>query len=86
MKCNLKGLLKMKMQGGETTKLKEVLYVPQYVKNLLGVSRLVSKRATMGDTQDKKTINKNDIRIILYTRKGKNTSMIFYLKTKCYVP
>ena len=32
MKCELEGLASMKIQGGETVKLNEVLYVPQAVK------------------------------------------------------
>ena len=66
-------------------KLTKVLCVPQAVKNLLIVSRIVSKGSTMGDTQYKTTINKNGVSMILDTRKGKNTSIIFYLKTKYYV-
>ena len=66
--------------------LTEVLYVPQSVKNLLSVSRLVSKGVTMGDTQDKMTIKKNGVSMILDEIKGKNVSMMFYLKAKHYVP
>ena len=54
MKCELKVSLKMKMQYGQTVKLTKVLYVPQAVKNILRVLRLVSKGATIGATQDKK--------------------------------
>ena len=43
MKCELKGSVNMKLQGGQTVKLTKVLYLPQAVKNLLGVSRRVSK-------------------------------------------
>ena len=66
-------------------KLTKVLCVPQAVKNLLIVSRIVSKGSTMGYTQYKRTINKNGVSMILDTRKGKNTSIMFYLKTKYYV-
>ena len=34
-------------------KFTEILYTPQAVKNLLIVSRIVSKGAMMGDTKDK---------------------------------
>ena len=40
----------------------------------------------MGDTQDKMIIKKNGVIMILYARKVNNTSMIFYLKMKQYVP
>ena len=48
----------MKLQGGETVKMDEFLYVPQYVKNLLIFSSLVTKSGTMGDTNYKTKINK----------------------------
>ena len=53
-------------------KLNKVLYVPQSVNNLLVASRLASKGYTMGATQEKMTIKKNDVSMILYTRKGEN--------------
>ena len=62
--------------------LAKVLYVTQPTKNLLSASRLVSKGVTMGDTQDKTTINKNGVSMILDEIKGKNTCMMIYLKTK----
>ena len=67
MKYNLKGLVNMKIKGGEKVKLTKVLYVPQAVNNLLSVSRLVSKVATMGDTKDKTTINKNGVSMVRMT-------------------
>ena len=70
MKCELKGSVKMKTQDGQTVKLTGVLYVPQAVKNLLSVSRLISKGATMGTTQDKTIIKKNDVSMILDAMKG----------------
>ena len=51
--------------GGETVKITEVVYITQSVKDLLSISRPVSKGATMGATQDKKTINKNGVIMIL---------------------
>ena len=39
MKCELKGTVNMNLQGGETVKLTEVLYVPQAVKNILSIYR-----------------------------------------------
>ena len=56
MKCKLKGLIKMMMEGSETVKLIKVLFVPQAVKNLLRVSSLVSNGSTMEATQDRTTI------------------------------
>ena len=61
MKCNLKGSVNMKLQDGQMAKLTKVLYVPQAVKNLLTVSQLVSKGATIGATKDKMIINKNGV-------------------------
>ena len=52
MKCDLKGSVNMKMQGGEMVNLIEFLYIPQAVKNLLIVSRIVSKGDTSRGTQD----------------------------------
>ena len=86
MKCKLKGYLNVKLQDGQTVKFTKVLYMPQAVKNILVVSRLVSKGATMGATQDKMIIKKNGVIIVLYARKGQNKSMMFYLKAKRYAP
>ena len=47
IKCEIKGSINMKLQDGKTLKLTEVLYVTQDMKNILSVSRLVSKGATM---------------------------------------
>ena len=58
IKCELKGYVNIKFQDGKTVKLTKVLYVTQAVKNLLIVSRVVSKGANMGATQDKITIKK----------------------------
>ena len=52
-------------------KLNKVLYVTQAVKNILSVSRLISKGATMGATQDKTIIKKNGLSITLDARNGK---------------
>ena len=49
-----------------------VLYVPEAVKNILIILKLVSKRATIGATQDKMTTKKNVVNIIIGARKGKN--------------
>ena len=43
------------MQGGETMKIAKLLYMPQSFRNLLRVSRLVSKGVTMGATQETMT-------------------------------
>ena len=50
MKCKIKGSINTKFQYGKMVKLTEVLYIPQAVKNLLRISRLVSKGATVGAT------------------------------------
>ena len=49
----------MKPQVGETFKFNDVLYIPQSVKNLLNVSRIVAKGADMEDTKDKMYIKTN---------------------------
>ena len=69
MKCELKGKVNMKLQVGKMIMLTEVLYIPQSVKNILSVSRLVQKESAMGDTKDKTTINQNDANMILDARK-----------------
>ena len=47
MEYKLKGYVNMKFKDVQTVKLTKILYVPQAVKNLLSVSRLVSKGATI---------------------------------------
>ena len=74
------------MQGGETVKLNEVLYVPQALKNILSVSRLVSKVSKMGSTKDNTTIKKEGVSMKLYERKGINESTVFHLKVERYPP
>ena len=64
----------------------KVLYVPQSVKNLLSISRIVSKGATIGDTKDKMTIKKNDINMILDERKVIHESIMVNLKEKRFAP
>ena len=86
MKCELKGSVKMKLQYGQTVKLTEVLYVPQAVKNMLSVSRLVAKGVIMRFTQGKMTTKKNGMSMTLDARKGQNKSMMFYLKANRYDP
>ena len=44
---DLKVPVNMKVQGGETVELTDILYIPRAVKNILIVLRLVSKGATM---------------------------------------
>ena len=53
MKYKINGSINMNFQYGQTVKLTEVLYVPQAAENVLSASRLVSKDATMGATQEK---------------------------------
>ena len=71
MKSELKGSVNMNLKRGETVKLKKSPYVPQSVNNILIVSRLALKGATKGDTQEKTTIKKNGVNIILDSIKGK---------------
>ena len=81
-KCKLKGSLNIKLKDGQMVKLAEVLYVSQAVKKLLSVSKIVSKGATMGATQEKMTTKKNGVSMTLETRKGQKMSMMFYLKER----
>ena len=76
----------MKLQDGQTVKLTKVLYVPQAVKNILSVSRLVLKGSTMGDTQYKIIIKKNGVSINLDASKGQNKGMMFYFKANIFAP
>ena len=76
----------MKFQYGQKVKLTKVLYVPQAVKNLLSVSRLVPKGTKMGANQDKITIKKNGVSVIVDASKGQNKIMMFCLKAKRYEP
>ena len=86
MKCELKGSVNMKLQYGKTAKLTEVVYVTQALKNQLSVSRLVSKGAKMGATQEKMIINKNGVSMNLDKRKVQKKIMIFNFKEKVYPP
>ena len=86
MKCELKGTVNMKLQGGKTLQLNSVLYATQSVKNIMSVLRIIPKGATTGATKDKITIKKNGVNMILDTRKGKNESTMFYLKANRYYP
>ena len=76
----------MKMKSEEMVNNIKVLYLPQAVKNILIISRLVSRGYTSRATQDKTTIKKNGVSMIQDTRKVKNERMMFYLKEKRYVP
>ena len=62
----------------------EVLYLPQEVKNILSVSRLISKGAMMGATKNKTTFKKGSVSITLYEKTLINESTIFYFKEKRY--
>ena len=84
MKCELKGSVNMKSQDGKMVNITKVMYVTQAVKTLLRISRLVSKGAMMGATQDIMTTKKNGVSVILDARKIQNRSMMFYLKAKRY--
>ena len=76
----------MNLQVGGKFKLTEVLYVPQAVKNILIISRIVSKGSKMGANKDKMNINKYGVSTTLDARKGINESAMFYLKMKIYAP
>ena len=82
IECDLKKSVNMKFKDVQTVKLTKILYVPQAVKNLLSVSRLVPKGSTMGATQEKITIDKNGVSAILDARKVQKKSMMFYFKAK----
>ena len=74
----------MKFQYKQTVKFNKVLYVLRTVKNLLRVSRLMLKGATMGANQYKITTKKNGGCVIFDARKGQNKIIMFYLKAKRY--
>ena len=69
MKCDKETTLNMNLQGRATVKLTEVLYVPQAVNNILSVSMIILKRATMGATKDKMTIKEGGVNMALDARK-----------------
>ena len=69
MKCDLNGIVNKKLQGRETTRFTEVLYVPQAVKNILSILRILSKVAIIGATKYKITIKENGVNMILDARK-----------------
>ena len=74
MKSELKSSVNMNLKDGQTANLTKVLYVPKAVKNILSISRLISKGITMGATQDRMIIKKNGVSMILDARKGKKKS------------
>ena len=76
----------MEMQGGEKFKLENVLYVPQAVKNLLRVSRFMTKGDTMEDLKDNMNIKKNVASVNPNTIKGQNGSTMFYLRGGNIIP
>ena len=84
LKCELKVSVNMKLQDVQTVKLAKLLYLPQSMKNLLRVSRLVSKGTNMGSTQDEMIIKKYLVIMKLDARKGQNKYMIFYFKVNRY--
>ena len=43
MKCDLKVKVKIKLQGIETVKLTEALYIPQAVKNIFCIQACIKK-------------------------------------------
>ena len=56
MKCEIKGAVNMKQQGGKTVNLTGVLYVTQTANNILSVLRPVSNVAIIEAPKDKATI------------------------------
>ena len=71
------------MQGWDTVKLDEALYITQSVKTLSRFLRLVSKVATVGATKEKRPL-KNGVNVNLDAIKGRNESTMLYLKSKRY--
>ena len=53
-------------------------------ENLLIVSRLISKGAKIGGTQDKMLIKKNGVSMTVNASKVQKTSVMFYLMAKRY--
>ena len=84
MKCDTQVTVIIHLQGRKTFKLTEVLYLPQEVKNILSISRLISKGAMVGDTKNKMTFKKVSVSINLYANKLINESTIFYFKANRY--
>ena len=80
MKCELRVSVNMNFQYGQTVKLTST----SKCENLLRVSRIASKSATMGATQNKIIIKKNGVGMILDASKGQKKIMMFYLKAKRY--
>ena len=48
MKCDLKGSVNMKLKYVQTVNLNKVLYVPQAVKKILRVSRIIQRAPQWG--------------------------------------
>ena len=86
MKYKLKGLVNMKLKGGEKFKLGNVLCIPQAVNNLLGTSRIAIKGNNMSATKDKMTIKKNGFSVNLNARKVQNGSTMFHFNSKRIFP
>ena len=76
IKCELKVTVNMKLQGGEAAKMTKVLCIRQAIKNILSISRLISKRAILRTTKDKTTTKKIGFNMILDARKGRNKSTV----------
>ena len=84
MKCDLKGMVNMKLQEGEMVKLNDNFYIHQEFNNIMSVLRLISEGAKMGGTKYNTNIKKNGVKMILDTIKIiKNITMI-YFKAKRY--
>ena len=86
IKCEIKGEVNIKLQGGSTVKLNDILYSPQSVKNIMSVSKLIWKGSTMGATKYKVIIKKSGVNMNLDARKVKNESTMFLFEAKRYVP
>ena len=61
----------MKLQGGETVKLNDILYISYSVKNKPSVPRLAEKGDTIGATKENINIEKNVVIMNLKSRKVK---------------
>ena len=66
--------------------MENVLYATQAAKNLLSVSRLVAKGATIVATKDNITIKKNGVIMNMNARKGEDYILMLYLRSKWFIP
>ena len=70
MKCEIKGIENMKLKVRGKFKLNDILYLPQVVKNILSVSRLISKES--------KQPSRKMASILLWTQEKEKTKAQWY--------